>query len=113
MGRKEKILPDHWNGYINSFYRDHKAQAVNIEVYGEDVEKEVIVYDMPLKHLGYISGDQNESLIISFGFERNEFTHIIEAPKTIWEINNKSGRVISLEVIDEHNIVSVIRLNQA
>ena len=68
---------------------------------------------MPLKHLGYISGDQKESLIISFGFERTEFTHIIEAPKTIWEIKNKSGRVISLEVIDEYEMVSVIRLNQA
>ena len=113
MGRKKKILPDHWNGYIDSFYRDHKERAVNVEFYGEDVGKEIIVYDMPLKHLGYISGNQNESLIISFGIERTEFTHIIEAPKTIWEINNKSGRVISLEVIDEYEMVSVIRLNQA
>ena len=107
MGRKEKISPDRWNGYIDSFYRDHKERVVNIEVYGEDVGKEIIVHDMPLKHLDYISGYQKGAFIISFGYERTEYTHVIEAPRTIWEVNNKSGQVISLEVIDGHDIISV------
>jgi hypothetical protein len=113
MARKRQILPDRWNSYFDAFSRDHKEQAVSVEVYGEDIGKEIIVHDMPLQHLGYIRGDQQGALIISFGYERTELAHVIQAPEAIWEVGGKSGQVHSLEIIDSHDILSVIILNKA
>ena len=45
MARKRQILPDRWNSYFDAFNRDHKEQAISVEVYGEDIGKEIIVPD--------------------------------------------------------------------
>ena len=108
MKTKKQIQPDRWIGYIDAFIRGNRGRIVKIELYNEEVGKEIIAINLPLLELVYDPVGKGDALTIGLGHEKVEFSHVIESPNEIWEIHDINGQVQAMEITDQNDTLGIL-----
>ena len=111
MKTKKQIQPDRWIGYTDALINDNRGRIANIEVYNENIGREVIVHQLPLQDTVYDPVGKGDALTFAFGQQKVEVSHIVESPVEIWELHNDNGQVISIEINDHNDVLTIVKFS--
>lgn len=99
MSITKQIRPENWIERVSLFTDDNRGRLVSITV----CNSETLIEEIPLMGINYSSQFKGYDMVISVGVDCMKLNHIINAPLELWETQNESGDVTSMEIIDYYN----------
>lgn len=106
MSTTKQILPGDWIDYMDAFTSGNRGRKTSIELYKEG--KEMIARDMPFQSMVYDPVGKGDALSIALGSASGMLSHVIGSPVEIREVHNKMGQVISLEITDSEEVLTLV-----
>lgn len=106
MSTTKQILQENWIGYMDAFTSGNKGRKTSIELHAAG--KEVIAHDMHFQSLVYDPVGKGDALSIALGSDSGELSHVIDSPAEIVELHNEHGQVISLEIKDSQDVLTLV-----
>lgn len=99
MSITKQIRPENWIERVSLFTDDNRGRLVSITL----CNLETLIDEIPLMSINYESQLKGDDMVISVGVDSMKLNHIINAPLELWETQNDSGDVTSMEIIDYNN----------
>ena len=99
MSITKQIRPENWIERVSLFTDDNRGRLVSITL----CNIETLIDEIPLMSVNYDSQLKGYDMVISVGVDSMKLNHIINAPLELWETQNDSGDVTSMEIIDFNN----------
>ena len=106
MSTTKQILREDWIGYMDDFTSGNKGRKTSIEIYEDG--KQMLAHDMPFQSIVYDPVGKGDALSIALKSESGALSHVIDSPVQINAVHNKQGEVISLEVTDSEEALTLI-----
>ena len=106
MSITKQILHEDWIGYMDAFTSGNKGRKTSIELYAAG--KEMIAHDMHFQSIVYDPVGKGDALSIALRSDSGELFHVIYSPVKIMEVHNKQGQVISLEITDSEEVLTLV-----
>lgn len=91
---------------MDTFTSGNKDRKTSIELYENG--KQMLAHDMLFQSMVYDPVGKGDALSILLSSVNGLLTHIIESPLEIQEVQNKQGQVISLEITDSEEVLTLI-----
>ena len=54
--------------------------------------------------------DEGNDFVVTTGVDEVDYTHTIEAPVEVWKVQQDSGEVAALEIINQNNVKTILSL---
>ena len=105
MSTKKQIQNAGWRERIQTFSSCNRGRKAAIAVEGM-----TLVDDQVLRDIEYDPVGKGNDLIIRLGYIVNLFTHTIDAPVELYIHQESNGIVSALEVVDENDKSTFLRL---
>ena len=108
MAILQQIQSEQFEGYLSKFTSNNLGKLTTLEYLGEKLGETGLVHDLPLLAIEFLPPEKGNNLTINLGRETIQFSHTVNAPIELLEIQNDSGRIMTLEIIDHKNNKTVL-----
>ena len=107
-----KIIPtERWAEWSVTFTDGNRGRLLKIELVGDEVGAEPLVDGAALVALDYDPADKGNNFVISYGVETAPSSHVVAGPTAVWQAQDESGLVVSLDIEVEGGNRTVITLS--
>lgn len=106
MSTTKQILPEDWIGYTDTFTSGNKGRKTSIELYEDG--KHMLAHDMLFQSLVFDPPGKGDALSIALSSDSGGLSHVIDSPLQILEVHNKQGQVISLEITNKEDVLTLV-----
>jgi hypothetical protein len=103
MAQTKKIEQERWAEYLSMLSNGNRGRMISIEA-----ESQTLADTMPLFAIDYDPVNKGDDLVITTGTDKVEYTHTINAPKELWELQDDNGTVVSMEIINQEGLKNII-----
>jgi hypothetical protein len=100
MAQTKKLDQERWSEFLSMFSNGNRGRMVAVEVADMDIGDQPLTDGAPLFAIDYDPANKGDDLVITTGRDKVDYSHKINAPAEIWELQDDNGKVVSLEVID-------------
>jgi hypothetical protein len=108
MAQTNKIDKERWMEFLSIFSNGNRGRLISIEVTDMSIGDQIILDSKPLFAMDYDPVEKGNDLVITTGSDKLEFSHKIEAPVEIWELQNDNGKVTDLEIINQKGTKTIV-----
>jgi hypothetical protein len=104
------IPPEQWQAYLSIFSNENKGKLIALEYLSDDPDKTGFSMEMPLLSIDYDPPLKGNKLVINLGREATQFSHAVSAPIEFLEIQDESGKIMTLEISGDDKNKTIINL---
>jgi hypothetical protein len=106
----KQISPDRWVEFFDQFTNGNRGRLIKLEIVTQESGDEIAIQNAPLWSLVYDPVNKGNDLTIATGQGEVTYAHTILAPKTVWEAQDKNGKVVALEIVDQSSTQTILQL---
>ena len=103
MTLRTQIKPERWSDFFVTFSNGNRGRSIVIKVDDPSLGIARLDSGVPLMAMGFDPAGKGDDIVVTIGRESIDWTHIVNAPLEIVELQDESGTVEELIVVDESN----------
>ena len=109
----QEISRDEWEGFLDSFSRQHEGWLATLEVLSTDIGAQQEAHDLPLEGITATSKNtEPRAIAISLGnTPEDHVTHTISEPTRIWLERTVEGANAALEIESADGVKTLLRFH--
>lgn len=111
MAFNTQISQDKWKDFLVSFSNGNRGRMLSLEVLGSDSSDTGQMKQGKLMAVDYDPVGKGNDIVVTTGDDEIDYSHTIEAAVEIWKVQQDSGEVAALEIIDQNNVKTILRLS--
>jgi len=100
---QKQIERQRWPDFFVTFSNGNRGRPVVLKVDDPSLGISRLVHAVPLMGVDYDPVDKGDDIVVTIGRETVDFAHTITAPLEVVELQDESGAVTELDVVDESN----------
>ena len=108
MAQTKKMDQDSWSEFLSIFSNGNRGRMIAIEAAGMAIGDQPLTDGAPLFAIDYDPANKGDDLVITTGRDEVDYSHKINAPAAIWELQDDNGKVMSLEVTDRNGAKTIL-----
>ena len=108
MAQTKKVDRGRWPEFLSMFSRGNRGRSVSIELVGMEVGDQPLAESAPLLAIDYDPERKGDNLVITTGRDVVDYTHTIDEPTEIWELQDDKGEVQALEIVDRSGTKTIL-----
>ncbi len=107
----KKIPTERWANWSATFTNGNRGRLIKIELVGDEAGAEPLADGAALVALDYDPAGKGNNFVISYGDEAAPSSHVVTGPVTVWQAQDESGLVVSLDIEAEDGSHTIVTFN--
>jgi hypothetical protein len=108
MAINTQIPRDEWSNFFISFSNDTRGRVVSVQVIDPVSGHVAEVAQGQLLGIDYDPVTKGNDIILSLGTDNIDATHAVAAPVELWKVQQDTGEIAALEIIDQNNGKTIV-----
>jgi Family of unknown function (DUF5335) len=110
-----EIPRDEWRSFFDIFSRQHEGWRANLEVFGQELDVQHELRELPLKAISLTStADNSEAITIELGKSSEDHVkHAVIEPTHVWLIRTPEGANAALRIESADKTKTMLRFRSA
>jgi hypothetical protein len=103
-----QVPREEWKDFFVTFSNGNRGRMLSLEVLDPESGDSGQVKQGKLLALDYDPVDKGNDIVVTTGVDEVDYSHTIEAPVEVWKVQQDSGEVAALEIIDQNNVKTIL-----
>jgi hypothetical protein len=108
MSLTREVERENWVEFLSLLSNGNRGRLIRIEVGDPSAGDEELAAALPLYAIDYDPVGKGNDLVISTGADAQTYSHTVDAPVEIRQLQEESGKVSLLEIVDQNGVRTVI-----
>lgn len=105
-----QIDREEWPGFFVAFSNGNRGRSIIVKVEDPSLGISRLDDGVPLLGVDYDPVGKGDDIVVSIGRESVDWTHTINAPVSVFELQDESGNVMQLIVVDKSSTTTRVIL---
>ena len=110
MAINTQIPQKEWKDFFVAFSNGNRGRMLSLESFNSEFGDSGQFAQGKLMSVDCDPIDKGNDIVVTTGVDEVDYTHTIEAPVEVWKVQQDSGEVAALEIINQNNIKTILNL---